>query len=158
MQASNSWPRHHWSRRLRSGSAALLSLSLLVVTGLSIAVPASAAAATVTLGEAPVIPTGSIELGPMTASTPLSLDIVFAPRDPAALDAFLQQLYDPSSPEYHDFLAKGQFGPLFGAAPNTIINVASTLTSLGLTPGQVSSNDLTLPVSTTGGCLVLRGI
>ena len=98
MQASNSWPRHHWSRRLRSGSAALLSLSLLVVTGLSIAVPASAAAATVTLGGAPVIPTGSIELGPMAASTPLSLDIVLAPRDPAALDAFLQQLYDPASP------------------------------------------------------------
>jgi hypothetical protein len=131
----------------------------LVVTGLSIAVPASAAATTVTLGEAPVIPTGSIELGPMAASTPLSLDIVFAPRDPAALDALLQQLYDPSSPEYHDFLAKGQFGPLFGAAPNTIINVASTLTSLGLTPGQVSSNDLTLPVSTTvAGAEVAFGV
>ena len=149
VRASDSWPGHHWSRRLRSGSAALLSLSLLVVTGLSIAVPASAAATTATLGEAPAIPTGSIELGPMAASTPLSLDIVLAPRDPAALDAFLQQLYDPSSPEYHHFLAKGQFGPLFGAAPNTITNVTSTLSSLGLTPGQVSSNDLTLPVSAT---------
>ncbi len=70
-------------------------------------------------------------------------------RDPAALDAFLQQLYDPASPEYHHFLAKGQFGPLFGAAASTVTDVASTLTSLGLTPGQVSSNDLTFPVSTT---------
>jgi subtilase family serine protease len=127
----------------------LLSLSLLVVAGLSIAVPASAAATTVTLGKEPVIPTGSIELGPMAANTPLNLDIVLAPRDPAALDAFLQQIYDPASPGYHHFLAKGQFGPMFGAAASTVNGVASTLTSLGLTPGQVSSNDLTLPVSTT---------
>src|ERR1035441_3930273 len=139
MKARTSHPRHLWDRRLRLGTAALLSLSLLVVAGRSIAVPASAAAPTATLGTAPVVPAGSVALGPMAASTPLKLDIALAPRDPAALDAFLQQLYDPASPEYHHFLAKGQFGPLFGAAASTVTDVASTLSSLGLTPGQGTS-------------------
>jgi hypothetical protein len=83
-------------------AVALLSAatSMVLATGFPSPATASthAAATTEALGEAPVIPTGSIELGPMAASTPLSLDIVLAPRDPAALDTFLQQLYDPASP------------------------------------------------------------
>ena len=98
MKAGNSHPKHDWDRWLRLGTAALLGLSLFVVAGLSTAVPASAAAPTATLGTAPAVPAGSVALGPMAASTPLSLDVVLAPRDPAAIDAFLQQLYDPPRP------------------------------------------------------------
>ena len=151
MQAGSGGQRHpwHWDRPLRGGAAALLGLSLLTLSGMSIGVPASAAAASMNLGGVPTIPIGSVEIGPMAASTPLSLDVVVSPRDPAALQSFIQQLYDPASPEYHDFLAKGQFGPMFGAAASTVADVTSTLTSLGLSPGTVSPNDLTIPVSTT---------
>jgi subtilase family serine protease len=38
---------------------------------------------------------------------------------------------------------------MFGAAESTIDNVSATLSSLGLRPGQVSTNDLSIPVSTT---------
>jgi kumamolisin len=65
------------------------------------------------------------------------------------LASFIDELYDPTSAEYEHFLAPRHFGPMFGAAQSTIDNVSSTLSSLGLSPGQVSTNDLTIPVSTT---------
>jgi DNA-binding beta-propeller fold protein YncE len=79
----------------------------------------------------------------------LQLEVVLPPRDPSMLASFIDELYDPTSAEYDHFLAPGHFGPMFGATRSTIENVSSTLSSLGLTPGQVSSNDLTIPVSTT---------
>ncbi len=101
------------------------------------------------VGQAVPAPAGSASIGALVATAPLSLEVVMAPRDPAALDAFLAEVYDPSSPDYHHFLAKGQFGPMFGAAPSTIAEVASELASLGLSPGQVDPDDLVLPVTTT---------
>jgi kumamolisin len=65
------------------------------------------------------------------------------------LASFIDELYDPTSAEYDHFLAPGHFGPMFGAAESTIDNVSATLSSLGLRPGQVSTNDLRIPVSTT---------
>jgi DNA-binding beta-propeller fold protein YncE len=81
--------------------------------------------------------------------TSLQLDVVLAPKDPSMLASFIDELYDPTSAEYDHFLAPGHFGPMFGAAESTIDNVSATLSSLGLRPGQVSTNDLRIPVSTT---------
>jgi subtilase family serine protease len=114
--------------------------------------PAGAAGAPPTrapVGKAEPVPVGSRNLGPAASSTPLSLDVVLSPRDPAALDAFLQQVYDPSSPQYHRFLAKGAFGSEFGASETTLAHVSSTLRSEGLNPGTVDPNDLIIPVETT---------
>jgi subtilase family serine protease len=74
---------------------------------------------------------------------------VLSPQDPSALASFISELYDPKSADYHHFLATGQFGPEFGATQSTIQGVSSALSSLGLTPGPVASNDLMIPVSTT---------
>jgi subtilase family serine protease len=114
--------------------------------------PTGAAAAPpprVPVGRAEPVPAGSKNLGPTASSTPLSLDVVLSPRDPSALDAFIQQVYDPSSPQYHGFLAKGAFGPEFGASMTTIASVSSALRSEGLNPGTVDPNDLLIPVQTT---------
>jgi subtilase family serine protease/6-phosphogluconolactonase (cycloisomerase 2 family) len=127
----------------------LLSLSLLVVIAMSVAVPASATATVATVGEAPLIPAGSTMLGPVASGMSLQLEVVLPPRDPSMLASFIDEVYDPTSAEYDHFLAPGHFGPMFGATQSTIENVSSRLSSLGLTPGQVSSNDLTIPVSTT---------
>ncbi len=101
------------------------------------------------VGKAGLVPVGSKNLGPAASSTPLSLNVVLSPRDPAALDAFLQQVYDPSSPRYHRFLARGAFGADFGASKTTIARISSTLRSEGLNPGTVDPNDLIIPVQTT---------
>ncbi len=115
------------------------------------AVAAVAAPSTVPVGHAAVVPLGSTQIGPRSASATLRLDVALAPRDPTALDQFLQQVYDPTSPAYHHFLARGSFGPRFGAAPSTIDAVDSALSAVGLTPGPVSSDGMIVPVSTTVG-------
>ena len=136
------------ARRVAWGATAGLVASVLA----SCAVPAGAAVAaspTSLVGHAAVIPAGSTALGPRPASAALRLDVVLAPRDPASLGRFLQQVYDPTSPAYHHFLARGSFGPRFGAAPSTIAAVDSALSARGLAPGPVSADDMVVPVVTT---------
>jgi len=105
----------------------------------------------VALGVAPPVPIGAHDAGAVESGMPLTLDIVLAPRDPASLGNFLQLLDDPGSPVYHQFLAKGQFGPRFGPAPSTVSKVNATLAGLGLPKGSSSSNSLELSISTTAG-------
>ena len=103
----------------------------------------------VQVGQAPMIPTGSATLGSAASSERLTLNVVLAPRDPAALASFIDELYRHGSSDYHRFLAPGQFGPRFGATESTIAGVSGVLSSLGLAPGKVSANDLSIPVPTT---------
>ncbi|HEY1651734.1 MAG TPA: fibronectin type III domain-containing protein [Acidimicrobiales bacterium] len=128
-------------------------IGVLPVSGLAFVLTPSptdaAPPSTAQVGQAAPLPSGSSDVGPQSSSTSLKLDVALAPQDPAALSAFIEQLYDPSSSEYHHFLAAGQFGPLYGATQSSIQQVSSELSSLGLDPGPVSSDDLIIPVSTT---------
>jgi subtilase family serine protease len=53
-------------------------------------------------------------VGPLPASQTLRLNLVLALRDPDGLETFLQQVYDPSSPIYHQFLSVQDFTNMFG--------------------------------------------
>src|ERR1035441_9694626 len=44
----------------------------------------------------------------------MHFDIVLPLRDPAGLENFLQELYDPASPFFHQFLAPEEFTARFG--------------------------------------------
>ena len=126
-------------------------VGVVVLTPLFVLAPFGNAAqlpTTVRIGQIPGAPPGTTVIGPALSSTALTLHVVLTPQDPTALAGFINELYDPST-EYHQFLAPGQFGPEFGATQSTIQSVSSALTSLGLTPGQATPNDLTIPVSTT---------
>jgi len=50
----------------------------------------------------------------LPATQSLHFDIVLPVRDPAGLDNFLQEVYDPSSPNYRQFLTVEQFTQMFG--------------------------------------------
>jgi len=113
--------------------------------------PVPSSPAKVPIGHAIPAPAQARDLGPEDTTTPLHLDVSLAPRDPAALQSFLSGLYDPSSPMYHHFLAKGQFGPTFGASAATIQSVESQLEAVGLRPGPVNPDDTIIPVTTTVG-------
>jgi hypothetical protein len=117
-----------------------------------VSVPVGAPPPVVTaLGVAPPVPIGAHDTGAVESGMPLTLDIVLGPRDPASLSNFLQLLDDPGSAGYHQFLAKGQFGPRFGPAPSTVSKVNATLAGLGLPKGSSSSNSIELSISTTAG-------
>src|SRR5580658_5427088 len=55
-------------------------------------------------------------IGRLDGSRHLKLSIGLAPRDEEGLDAFLQQLYDPASPNYRHYLAPEQFTERFCAS------------------------------------------
>jgi subtilase family serine protease len=56
-------------------------------------------------------------IGHLPATQAMRLDIVLPLHDAAGLDAFLQELYDPSSPVYRHFLTVQEFTARFGPSP-----------------------------------------
>lgn len=69
-------------------------------------------------------------------------------RNPA-LQNLLQQLYNPASPQYRQFLSVEQFTEQFGPTPDDYQRVIDSATSHGLTVANKTPNRLVLDVSGT---------
>jgi subtilase family serine protease len=62
-----------------------------------------------------VVQSGSARaLGKMPAAQMMDLDLVLPLRDPAGLDSLLNELYEPNSPSYRQFLTVEEFTARFG--------------------------------------------
>ncbi len=83
----------------------------------------------------------------------MTIDVALAPRDSSSLKKFLASRYTAGSPEYHDFLKPGQFGPRFGANQSTISSLESSLARAGITRATVSTNGLLLRLSASAGAI-----
>jgi subtilase family serine protease len=94
----------------------------------------------------PAVPKSARELGELPAATSLHLLVTLKVRNPAALTSFISAVSDRMSPLFHHFLRPGQFGAKFGATPLAVSRVDAALRSVGLVPGRVSSNRLSIPV------------
>ncbi len=103
----------------------------------------------VEVGTPPPVPPGARAVGPLAPSTPVSLDVALQPSDPAALDRFVDQVSDPSSPDYRHFLPKGQFATRFGPSADATSAVLHQLARDGLSVGTTSADGLLLHVSGT---------
>jgi subtilase family serine protease len=69
------------------------------------------------------------------------LHLSFALRgDDSALHAYLAELYDPSSPNYHHWLTQEQFGTMFGASDADVLAVARWAQSNGMTVTDIWPN------------------
>ncbi len=82
-------------------------------------------------------------------ATTASFDVMMAPRDPAALTAFLAGLSDPASPDYRHFLTPHQFATRFGASESALSAVSAYLRGFGLSVGAPSAGRIAMRV--TGG-------
>ena len=120
------------------------------------ATTANAAAATIsaatprvalTASPAPLLPARAVRLGAVAPASVLSLDVTLQVRDQGALTAFLAGLSNRTSPYFHDFLTPAQFGPRFGPSLSQVATVDAALRAAGLSPGAVTSNRLTIPVT-----------
>jgi hypothetical protein len=94
-------------------------------------------------------PAGATLIGAVADQTPVDLDLVLKPLQPAALSAFLQAVSTPGSSEFRRFITPRQFGSQFGPTAATVSRVVTTLQQMGLSVGQLSANRLLLPVSGT---------
>ncbi len=115
---------------------------------------ATAGAAHATPGIAPVglagiVPNGAARIGSVPSTTRIHIDVVLNPTNAAGLTQYATQVATPGSALYHRYLKHGQFARLFGASSATIDNVLSGLRALGLHPGAVASDHLSIPVSAT---------
>ncbi len=148
-QPSASWlGRSSWRRRLTVAAAVALGVTGVGSAG-TFAATLQGAATAVRVGVAPAAPHGATRTAPPSGDTTLHLDVELTPRDPAGLNAFVAGVSTPGSASYHHYLAKGQFGPMFGASPSTVAAVSRQLSAAGLVAGPLSSDGLMLPVTAT---------
>ncbi|MEU2335480.1 S53 family peptidase [Streptomyces sp. NPDC013172] len=101
------------------------------------------------IGPAPRVPAGATVTGATAPGTTLHLSVNLAPRDPQALADFVTAVSTPGNAQYHHYLAKGQFASVFGPTGATIAAVSGALKAAGLTPGKVSPDGLSIPVTAT---------
>lgn len=86
-------------------------------------------------------------LNAMPESQTLPIDILLPVRDPAGLDMFLQEVNDPSSPSYRQFLTVAQFTQRFGPTEQDYDAVAQFVEANGMTVTDRSPNRLVLGVT-----------
>jgi subtilase family serine protease len=111
------------------------------------------AAGPVRLGSAPAVPDGAHVVAAVPATTQMHVTVTLQSQDPAGLAAFATGVSTPGSPLYRDYLTPAQFAQRFGATPQAVQAVESSLEAHGLTPGAVSANSLSIPVTATAGAL-----
>jgi len=103
------------------------------------------------IGVAPLLPSGTVPLGPMAPTSKLTLLILLRPSNPTALEDEVQAVSTPTSPSYKHFLRKGQFGKEFGATSSTISEVKKALAGVGLKSIRVDSSHLQISVTSRVG-------
>jgi kumamolisin len=88
-------------------------------------------------------------LGPLSATQNLNLVITLPLSNQDQLDQFLENLYDPTSPSYRQFLTVEQFTEQFGPTQRDYDSVVNFAKENGLTVVATSPNRLNVQVSGT---------
>ncbi|MFF7983335.1 protease pro-enzyme activation domain-containing protein [Streptomyces sp. NPDC007901] len=139
------------ARAITAASAA--AVALIAVTGTASGAVAqgggAGSAAPKRIGTAPRVPAGAAVTGETASGTRLHLSVNLAPRDRQSLADFVTAVSTPGNVQYHHYLAKGQFASAFGPTRATIAGVSRALKAAGLSPGKVSPDGLSIPVTAT---------
>jgi subtilase family serine protease len=131
------------SRRLQPLAAALCSCTLLFATATAQAEPrptmTSHVPEAVASGVAPLV-------GHLPGTQRLSLAISLPLRNQAELDDLLQQLYDPQSPSYHQYLSVQEFSERFCPAKADYAALLRFAQANGLTVIDTPANRMVLDI------------
>ena len=79
----------------------------------------------------------------------LNLSIGLQLRNQANFDSLLSAIYDPQSPQYHQYLTPDQFTQLFAPTSDQVQQVVSFLQSQALTVTNIAPNNLLIDASGT---------
>jgi len=144
----------------------LLGVAALVVAGLAYGADQGSSTAkriTQSIDESKVVTlTGSthrlanaqFDRGAVSESTPMEhmyLQLHRGPEQEKALEKFMREQQDPTSPNYHKWLTAEELGKNFGPAQEDIETVVQWLGSHGFQVNRVFENGLTIDVSGTAG-------
>src|ERR1022692_5335231 len=115
----------HFQNLPARGCLAVACAALFLLT----ATPAGAQARRTLRGQVPPVVTRLPAVDRLPASTDLHLTIGLPLHNTEALTNLLQQIYDPASPRYHQYLTAEQFTEMFGPTEQeyqTLIAFAQT--------------------------------
>ena len=104
------------------------------------------------IGKAPLVGSSAF-LGPISPDEPLTLSIAFRLDDKAGLAQLEEDLYDPQSPIFHQWLTPEEFGKRFGRSSKEIQAATGWLTRQGLQVEQVWPNNLAITFSGPAGAV-----
>lgn len=141
-------------RSMRTVGAVMVVLGVSLATSVASPVGAtdpSAPPPATAVGPAPNVPRGAHDRGALADSTPVHLVVTLQPRNTADMQAAVEAVSTPGSPLYRHYLSPEQFGARYGASDAEISAVTEGLRALGLRPGPVAANHLSIPVDTTAG-------
>ena len=133
--------------------ARMLVVGALAATSSVLALASSAGAgapAPMQVAPAPRVPHGDKAVGQVAATASVAGAVVLAPRDNGALQRFIAQVSDRSSPMYGQYLAPGAFARRFGPTAGTISAVRSQLQAQGLRVTSVAANGMLVNFSGVG--------
>jgi N-acetylneuraminic acid mutarotase len=88
-------------------------------------------------------------IGPHALDSKIPLTISLKPRNAAKLQSFLQQVQNPASPLFRQFLTPAQFANRFGPSKNDVAQVLEYLKRHGISVKSVSSNRLLIRTEAT---------
>ncbi len=142
------------SRRALISLASTVCLLAVTLTGLvlsNVAITgASASKASVSLqGSFLNVPAGAHLSGPHASSAQMTVSLVLQPNNAGRLNSLLKGLYDPSSSQFHNWLAKGAFNQQFAPSASQVAQVSSFLKAAGLKVGASSTPFLEQATGTT---------
>ena len=99
----------------------------------------------------PVLPAQAVDQGTLAAGKSMQVTLYLAPSATrvAALNAFLAQLSDPTSPSYRRWLTPAQFGAQFGPEPAQIAAAKGYVEAQGLQVTEIAASGLRMSVTGT---------
>jgi len=125
--------------------AAISTLTLVFATSAVAARPASADVASGSTGPLTVTQNllpglaSAADLGPASPDTSMSLVVTLQRPNPQGEQSLIDQLYNPDSPQFGQFLTVDQFAAAFGVPAATVAGATAWLTSTGLSLDSVSA-------------------
>jgi kumamolisin len=94
-----------------------------------------------------------VDLGLASQTHVRSITLSLAPKNLAAMEAFVASTVDPTSPNYRRFLTPAQVGAQFGQDATSIAQVVNLLRASGLTVSKVYKNNLLITAQGTNAQL-----
>ncbi len=107
----------------------------------------------VKVGSVPAVSKSLYKTGVINSGEEMSVNIFLKPRNVSTMNSLLASVYNPSSPDYHHFLKKGQFAAEFGPTKSTYNTVINYLKSVGISDISSGSGDFSVSIKAKSGQL-----
>ncbi|HEY6328830.1 MAG TPA: protease pro-enzyme activation domain-containing protein, partial [Blastocatellia bacterium] len=95
-------------------------------------------------GHVPNLTTQSVYLGPMPPHELMHMTVAFQIVDPAGVQNAIDDMYNPGSSRFHQWLTPQQFGDQFGRSSDELTEARGWLSAQGFTIDQVWANRLAI--------------